>query len=135
MEREVKAISGKILKVADLGIKTLDELVGRTDLLEQKNVAKSGSLCALPAGRAHFLVVEHHPDVAAARFLTTPLQETSYWETLPEGQLELIVSNPPYLTAAEMEQLQPEVAQEPAMAVCRARSCAWPAGGCGGRDR
>ena len=35
----------------------------------------------------------------------------TYWETLPEGQLELIVSNPPYLTAAEMEQLQPEVAQ------------------------
>ena len=41
----------------------------------------------------------------------------TYWETLPEGQLELIVSNPPYLTAAEMEQLQPEVAQEPAMAL------------------
>ena len=31
--------------------------------------------------------------------------------------MELIVSNPPYLTAAEMEQLQPEVAQEPAMAL------------------
>ena len=28
--------------MADLGIKTLDELVGRTDLLEQKDVAKSG---------------------------------------------------------------------------------------------
>ena len=41
----------------------------------------------------------------------------TYWETLPEGQLELIVSNPPYLTAAEMERLQPEVAQEPAMAL------------------
>ena len=41
----------------------------------------------------------------------------TYWETLPEGQLELIVSNPPYLTTAEMEQLQPEVAQEPAMAL------------------
>ena len=41
----------------------------------------------------------------------------TYWETLLEGQLELIVSNPPYLTAAEMEQLQPEVAQEPAMAL------------------
>ena len=41
----------------------------------------------------------------------------TYWETLPEGQLDLIVSNPPYLTAAEMQQLQPEVAQEPAMAL------------------
>ena len=41
----------------------------------------------------------------------------TYWENLPEGQLDLIVSNPPYLTAAEMQQLQPEVTQEPAMAL------------------
>lgn len=37
----------------------------------------------------------------------------TYWETLPEGQLDLIVSNPPYLTAQEMGELQPEVAKEP----------------------
>lgn len=49
----------------------------------------------------------------------TPVQGDlfTYWETLPEGELDLIVSNPPYLTAAEMGQLQPEVAQEPAMAL------------------
>lgn len=41
----------------------------------------------------------------------------TYWQTLPEGELDLIVSNPPYLTAAEMGELQPEVAQEPAMAL------------------
>ena len=41
----------------------------------------------------------------------------NYWQGLPEGELDLIVSNPPYLTAAEMQQLQPEVAQEPAMAL------------------
>ncbi len=41
----------------------------------------------------------------------------TYWESLPEGELDLIVSNPPYLTAAEMQELQPEVAQEPAMAL------------------
>ena len=40
-----------------------------------------------------------------------------YWQSLPEGELDLIVSNPPYLTAAEMQQLQPEVAREPAMAL------------------
>lgn len=41
----------------------------------------------------------------------------TFWQSLPEGQLDLIVSNPPYLTAQEMQQLQPEVAQEPAMAL------------------
>jgi len=41
----------------------------------------------------------------------------AYYSTLPEGQLDLIVSNPPYLTAQEMTELQPEVAREPAMAL------------------
>ena len=41
----------------------------------------------------------------------------TYWKGLPEGELDLVVSNPPYLTAAEMGQLQPEVAREPAMAL------------------
>ena len=41
----------------------------------------------------------------------------TFWQSLPEGQLDLIVSNPPYLTAQEMQQLQPEVAREPSMAL------------------
>ncbi len=40
-----------------------------------------------------------------------------YWRTLRPGSLDLIVSNPPYLTAAEMAQLQPETAREPALAL------------------
>ena len=39
------------------------------------------------------------------------------WQTLPGGGLDLIVSNPPYLTAAEMAHRMPEVAREPAMAL------------------
>lgn len=41
----------------------------------------------------------------------------AYQAELPLGQLCLIVSNPPYLTAQEMQNLQPEVAFEPAMAL------------------
>lgn len=41
----------------------------------------------------------------------------AFWRGLPEGRLDLIVSNPPYLTTQEMACLQPEVAQEPAMAL------------------
>ncbi len=40
-----------------------------------------------------------------------------YHKTQPDAAFDLIVSNPPYLTAAEMEELQPEVRQEPAMAL------------------
>lgn len=39
------------------------------------------------------------------------------WQDLPPGSVDLIVSNPPYLTDAEMQQLMPETAREPAMAL------------------
>ena len=41
----------------------------------------------------------------------------TYWQGLPEGRLDLIDVQPAYLTAEEMQHLQPEVAQEPAMAL------------------
>jgi len=41
----------------------------------------------------------------------------TYWETLPEGQLELIVSNPPYITGADMQILSPQVRREPELAL------------------
>ena len=41
----------------------------------------------------------------------------AFWQTLAPGSVDLIVSNPPYLTAAEMADLMPETAHEPAMAL------------------
>lgn len=70
-------------------------------------------------------VFDWGPALSALRRETKPAYDVepvqgdlfTYWQQLPEGQLDLILSNPPYLTAAEMQQLQPEVAQEPAMAL------------------
>ena len=66
-----------------------------------------------------FRYLEQNAKNALHRPAATPVLGDlfTYWETLPEGKLDLIVSNPPYLTAAEMQQLQPEVAREPAMAL------------------
>lgn len=41
----------------------------------------------------------------------------AYHRTLAAGSVDLILSNPPYLTAAEMANLMPETAREPAMAL------------------
>lgn len=41
----------------------------------------------------------------------------AFWRTLPQGGADLLISNPPYLTADEMAALMPETAREPAMAL------------------
>ena len=40
-----------------------------------------------------------------------------YYRQLPANSLDVLISNPPYLTAAEMGALMPETAKEPAMAL------------------
>lgn len=40
-----------------------------------------------------------------------------YWRTLTPGSVDLILCNPPYLTAEEMTRLMPETAREPATAL------------------
>ncbi|MFR6372356.1 MAG: N5-glutamine methyltransferase family protein [Subdoligranulum sp.] len=40
-----------------------------------------------------------------------------YWQELVPQSVQLIISNPPYLTGAEMQALMPETAHEPAMAL------------------
>lgn len=69
--------------------------------------------------------VEKSPE--AWQYLTANTVQTSvrtvqadvftYYKTLPAEGADLIISNPPYLTGAEMRALMPETAQEPAMAL------------------
>ena len=83
-----------------------------------KRFCPAAQVTSLEKSPAAYRYLEQNAHLSPALTIT-PVQGDlfTYWQTLPEGQLELIVSNPPYLTAAEMEQLQPEVAQEPAMAL------------------
>ena len=90
--------------------------------------ALSGALEAVPGGMEDLLEPDAFDEAALYARLGLPAGAPpavevvegdlfAYWQTLPEGGLDLIVSNPPYLTAEEMTRLQPETAREPAMAL------------------
>ena len=84
------------------------------------------ALRSLPQGSTEDVLEEDEPTLGSGLLGIAALPPAAqavegdlfdYWCGLPEGGLDLIVSNPPYLTASEMEDLQPEVAKEPAMAL------------------
>lgn len=56
-------------------------------------------------------------NTAQAGVRTVQADVFTYYKTLPAEGADLIISNPPYLTGAEMRALMPETAQEPAMAL------------------
>lgn len=100
--------------------KVLDLCAGTGCLgLGVKRFCPDAVVTSLEKSPEAFRYLEQNAKNALHRPAVTPVQGDlfTYWETLPEGELDLIVSNPPYLTAAEMQQLQPEVAREPAMAL------------------
>ena len=100
--------------------KVLDLCAGTGCLgLGVKRFCPDAVVTSLEKSPEAFRYLEQNAKNALHRPAATPVLGDlfTYWETLPEGKLDLIVSNPPYLTAAEMQQLQPEVAREPAMAL------------------
>ena len=100
--------------------KVLDLCAGTGCLgLGVKRFCPDAVVTSLEKSPEAFRYLEQNAKNALHRPAATPVRGDlfTYWETLPEGELDLIVSNPPYLTAAEMQQLQPEVAREPAMAL------------------
>ena len=100
--------------------KVLDLCAGTVCLgLGVKRFCPDAVVTSLEKSPEAFRYLEQNAKNALHRPAATPVLGDlfTYGETLPEGKLDLIVSNPPYLTAAEMQQLQPEVAREPAMAL------------------
>ena len=119
-DTEVVAEAAAGLLVGVQKPKVLDLCAGTGCLgLGVKRFCPDAVVTSLEKSPEAFRYLEQNAKNALHRPAATPVLGDlfTYWETLPEGELDLIVSNPPYLTAAEMQQLQPEVAREPAMAL------------------
>lgn len=107
VERMPQSVDGRVL---DIGTGSGAILVGILSKLPQwrgvgvdisiaaLEVARENAAQCLPAGQAEFLQAD-----------LFPVEPFGY---------DAIVSNPPYITEAEMQQLPPEVLKEPGLALC-----------------
>ena len=95
------------------------------ELLKDAEAPVVYDLCA-GTGCLGLGIVRHLPGAAvtcveksadAWPYLTAQDDILTYYNRLPSGGADLIISNPPYLTAEEMAHLMPETAREPAMAL------------------
>ena len=80
------------------------------ELLKDAEAPVVYDLCA-GTGCLGLGIARHLPGAAVQDDILT------YYNRLPSGGADLIISNPPYLTAEEMAHLMPETAREPAMAL------------------
>lgn len=103
------ALAEPFSRVLDLG--TGSGCILLTLLAERKNAVGLGidlsdAACLVAAANAQALELTTRTDIRA-----------SNWFAAVEGRFDLIVSNPPYIAASEMEGLSPEVLREPTMAL------------------
>lgn len=113
-EAAAQALAGVV------GPRVLDLCAGTGCLgLGVKMFRPDASVTCLEKSPEAFAYLERNARCALAGQTVAAVQGDvfTYWRGLPEGQLDLIVSNPPYLTEQEMACLQPEVAREPALAL------------------
>lgn len=113
----IRAASGPVSTVVDLG--TGSGVIALSLAKERPDVrvwATDASADALDVARANLAGMGGS---AATRIL---LVEGRWWAALPDGfaaTIDLVVSNPPYVSSAEMDQLDPVVADwEPVGALC-----------------
>ena len=86
------------------------------ELLKDAEAPVVYALCA-GTGCLGLGIARHLPGAAVTCVEKSADDILTYYNWLPSGGADLIISNPPYLTAEEMAHLMPETAREPAMAL------------------